>query len=230
MAISHDSYLFNAMEFAATVRPFVETLDKGSDAYGALRLQALALYDANPQVRRYWDYYGGWDRAAIEADVSANYTDDPQDIAFWLLFFLYAQLETPGTKMAWTNSSLSSTSYIAQILNWSIEDQNLLMHGRSFTEFALKWLYEDKQTDPKAMADYWNLFRPFSTSAHMGWLDYSDVGRLSAKLAREEARIPTVQLESVKDRAFIQTSYYSTRTILSAAQQSNSCLCLIQSG
>jgi len=226
MAITYDAYAFKPTAYTAMIAPYLGGLGRDQKSYTALRSAALNLFERNNHVKALLAEYGGWNRKSILAQIPLEYTGAPEDIAFWLLIFLYAQFRTNDPTMTWQSTSLSTMRYIAGFLNWSDEDQNLLACGKSFRSFAEKWLLSDSNETSSVMA-YWEYLCPFSTSSHLGWLDHGDMERLLQQLSGAQQEISKLRIANLPSTSKF---YNSTRDMFLTTLSKGACLCIIRSG
>lgn len=228
MAIAYDAYAFRPNAFAATIVPYLDGLETDLSRY-ALCSDAIKLFDEEEHVKVLLDYYGGWDRQSIAEQVKEG--NSPENIAFWLLFFLYREfsLYDPGLTWQWKDNYLPRMSYIAKFLNWNDNDRELLDSGAKFESFVKKWLLKEGQS-MEDIPQYWKHFHPFSTASYLGWLDSPDIDRLLQKLIEAEDAISTLQTEDFENPLRIQKIYISAKEMLWSAKSKEMCLCLIHSG
>lgn len=221
MAISHDLYAFYLDQLIAILTPNVALIDKDQGGYSTLRLNALKLFEENPNLRVLLDEYGGWDRSAIEAQIPANQPNGPKDIAFWILFLILSQ-------MIRINTSAFKPLYIAQSFHWDTAFINLLSKGRPFKELAQRRIYAKDDNSSGAIPTYWDYVHPVSTVGTLGWLSTEDVAELLSKLTNVSETLPTSV--TVENREEFRTVVSSTRDKLSLIHNQGMCIGIVVSG
>jgi hypothetical protein len=233
MSIFHDAYLFKPEEFVAAVRPYVDRLQASREGYSFLRSAAISIYDNNPWVRKLAGEYGGWDRNAIVTEIPADQPESPEDIAFWVVIFLYHHLFEAGMPLGLGNN-WHIIEKIVSMLGWNDCEKNLLIKGHNFKELAQEQLCGgDKSFDSSDESlSYWSSIHPFSTGGHAGWIDLNDVQRLTNELSKGQSQLPSLKMHenNKPDIESMQEVYQLATKMLATAQKEGCGLCLIMSG
>jgi hypothetical protein len=225
MAIWHDAYLFDAGACVEALAPLVESLVKDADAYATVRHAALALFDRNPKVQRFVDRYGGWDRQSITTQIPAALADELEDVAFWLMFFVYETLAEHPEPLG-LGLDFRALEVVLARSGWNKIEIDLLIRGRSFEHiFELVGArYHPKPAH--RTASFLKHLHPASQSGWAGWVGVKDVVLLKSHL---EGSSIDVEEEMHKSPEGVR-AYESALYLLSTALSRGFGVCSIISG
>jgi hypothetical protein len=113
---------------------------------------------------------------------------------------------------------------------WQVNDVRLLVHGRTFVEYAETMLPETSGSDVSIEA-FWEYVRPNATCAEAGWLGIADIEQLQQRLQGSESVLsrPTTQLAQA-NTIRLAAAFESTRKMLGAAKVAQTGLFLVIAG
>jgi len=221
MTIYHDAYLFNSGEFEKVIRKLTPNLE--ANDYTLINSIAIDTFENVPQVQRLSDEYGAWDKEGIlKMPIVPPY--DQQTIAFWLMILLYGSFANVKIHEFGLGEYKNVLKQILQILGWDDKEQNLLIKGKSFEEFASERLNTDEQ--------YWKFVHPFSVAGWAGWIPISSINHLLKMLQDDEVNLSKLVREETNkfDSETVLRAYERAKQMLVAAINSGLDLCIIISG
>jgi hypothetical protein len=224
MGIFHEAYFFQPNEFAAKISTYIADRATGQLKYQQLRSDVLALFDQSPFVRTLADIYGSWDKEGVDSTIPEDQPRE-RDTGSLIMYLLYNHLSGPKDHRLGLGPHLDEFYQILDVMGWSKQKRGLLIAGRSFYEFAQKWLYAEREA--VSIPGYWNHVYPHSTVPRAGWLDFGDVKKLLDDLSTDEHKIPTMKLAG---NATPTEIYQMAQDMLLAAKANKSALVMISSG
>lgn len=229
MGIFHEAYLFNYDDFLKSISPYLIALKKGEEGYMFLRSATIEVYDNNPVVRSLAKEYGGWDRNTITAQISPSYTQEPEDIAFWVILLLYSFCQNKKPHSLGLGNSWRLMQNILKELKWHAEDISLVIKGKKIKYLFMGEMSANKENINKdaAFLDYVN---PFSQNGQLGWLSLQESQVFSEMLKIAERRLGSVAKKLRMDINIIENTYQASLDMFENAQKGNCGLCLIISG
>jgi len=225
MAIWHDAYLFDADACVEALASLVESLMEDAGAYVTVRNVALALFDRSPKVQRLVDRYGGWDRQSIATQIPAVAADEPEDVAFWLMFFVYDTLEERPEPLGLGLDFRALESVLARF-GWNKIDTDLLILGRSFEHIFERVGAHYHPKLARRTVSLLQHLHPASQSGWAGWIDVKDVVLLQARLEESSMAIA----EELRRSQEAARAYASALGLLSTALSRGFGVCSIVSG
>jgi hypothetical protein len=223
MSVTHDSCLFDPLAFASDMQHNTRLLfEDRQTGWENMRSAALELLDANPGVRWLASRYGGWDKDTIVASFLAKALPEQEALAYCFTLQIYARFPDPqgprrlGMGLEWKDSAKALQSF-----GWHEDDVALVTKGRNFKDLVLvSAVFQDLQPRQiHEIADLWSRIDPISTCGSIGWLNGSDVRRLSNKLHDEGAK----QIEQPQILAALLA-------MLASADEQETGLCIVLSG
>ncbi len=229
MGIFHKAYFFNPEDFLKSVSPYLIALKKGEEGYLFLRSAAIEVYDNNLTAQSLAEEYGGWDRNAIITQISPYYTQEPEDVAFWLVLLLYSFCQNKKPQSIGLGDNWRLMQNILKELEWHVEDINLVIKGKKIkTLFMGETLTNKKMINEDTnFLDYVN---PFSQSGQLGWLSLQEVQVFSETLKASEHKLGSVAKKLGMGIDKIEDTYRVAFDIFESAKEKNLGLCLIISG
>lgn len=230
MGIFHDAYLFQPENFAKAVMPYVDALKKSEKGYSLIRNAAISLYDSNSQVRLLTEQYGGWDKNVIVSQVSLYYSQDPKDIAFWFVFFLYSHCLGKPHALGLGNN-WRFFAHTLRTLGWNEVDIRILTEGNKFVDLAPQPLSQNGENSNGVMGmEYWKHINPFSQNGQAGWISFQEVQKLFEKVKDDKERLNDIVKITQGDHQLLQRAFHAAFEMLMAAEKSYCGLCIIISG
>src|SRR5438132_1349372 len=135
MSIFHEYYLFSATRYLNKVAPcttcLLSSLEEG---YARLRSFGLETYDDNRKLQKCAADYGGWDKAAILAQVPDAWTGSSEDIAFWYVLLLYDELVPVESGPFGLGITWRAFKSHLESLGWQKKSADLIVFGHSLSE------------------------------------------------------------------------------------------------
>jgi hypothetical protein len=225
MAIYHDAYLFDAGACVEALASPVEALVKDAGAYVTVRNVALALFDRNPKVQRFLDRYGGWDRQSIATQIPDVSAGEPEDVAFWLMFFVYESLQELQDPLG-LGLDFRALEAVLTRTGWSKTETELLIRGRSFEHIFELAGARYHPNLVRRTASFLKYLHPVSQSGWAGWIDAQDVVLLKSRLEESAAGIEA----EIRRSQEASRAYESALYLLSTALARGLGVCSIISG
>jgi hypothetical protein len=205
VAIYHDSYLFKSEELEKEISPYIEPLKNSRLGYSSLRAYSLEVFQSHAHVQKMSSEYGGWDMAGL-LTLPAEQPNTPQDIAFWMIIFVYDAFYRTQVHELGLGTEQKLLQEFLQAQGWNYQDTMLLLHGKSFAEFAVERFHKNDE--------FWSYLHPNSTSSWAGWIPRHEIKRLSEMLPRSSNKLQSVTIAGKNN-----VTPNAVETILQKAQQ-----------
>jgi hypothetical protein len=223
MSIIHEAYLFDPLAFVLENEPGIRlSLQDRHSGWNQLRSTVLEVFDANLQVRLLADNHGGWDRVGIAESFLNSAVPDQDAIPFCYTLLLYNRLSGPmppkemGLGIKWW-----AYQNALQHAGWDVGDIALVFDGKNFKDLLLgSGVFGDLSTDNlQDLGATWAQISPYSVCGRAGWLDRSDVRRLTNQMQG----LVTIKEEHADFPANLEC-------MLKTASDQETGLCIIHSG
>lgn len=230
MSIFHDVYLFKPECFLKTIVSYAVASRKDVNGYALLRTAAIKLYDTVPQVKFLASEYGGWDKSSLLTQLPPNYSQNPEDIAFWFTIMLYGYCRVKDSATLGLGKQWRIANTALKTIAWAEPDRKRLIMGNAFSLLFRKGLSTYGIDSHELDMRYLDFIGSFSQGGHAGWVSFQEVQSLLDKMIHDKHRFANAVRSLTVDSELGYEIYDMILKMLNMAVEINHGLCIIISG